>query len=489
MKHVIRILIIAIFNSNFLFSQDLDNSFGTNGKVLVDINNQYQFTSTLKVQTDGKIIVYGGKRGPGEFTIIRLNINGSLDNTFDVDGIKTIGLVTTSIESSNTMSLQADGKILIGGSDYDGTNVGSVLVRLNTDGSMDNTFGTNGLLRFDISTYEEFVGSILVLSNGKIVLVGNGYNGTSNEIYVAKLNSDGSFDSSFDTDGKVVISGVTGNNQAILQSDNKIVIGSSYKVIRINTDGSFDNSFGTNGVVALSDIEVTSLVLLESGKIALAGTKLGTSFAVARLNTNGSLDNSFGINGITFVDPAGIEYAANVFRTVAEDTVTNKLIAGGYSQVSSPIAHYMVVVEFQSDGTLGNYTTVNVGTEKSDVYSLLVQADRKIVAAGNSGNGLNDDIAVIRLNADFSTFLTTATTSETLTKGINLFPNPASQNINIHSSYNIEQVRVLDVLGKEMLSIKATGNTQVDISLLPKGLYNFVITTDHGIGTKKVSIQ
>jgi hypothetical protein len=73
--------------------------------------------------------------------------------------------------------------------------------------------------------------------------------------------------------------------------------------------------------------------------------------------------------------------------------------------------------------------------------------------------------------------------------GINLFPNPASQTLNIHSIYTIENIKIIDILGNEIRNLTSSGNTQLDISSLPKGLYNFVITTDKGIGNKKVSVQ
>jgi uncharacterized delta-60 repeat protein len=491
--YFIAVLIVAFPNESV--SQDLDNTFGINGESIVDINNQVQEVNTVKVQTDGKILVCGNNFTPDEYFVIRQNTNGTLDNTFNTNGVLTFTIPGASVDGgSNTMSLQPDGKILVGGSDYDGTTIGSVVVRINTDGSFDNTFGVNGFAKFSILGSSDIVNSILVLPNGQLYVIGTAYNGTLNEVYIAKLNTDGSFDNTFNTNGKITFSGSTGNNQAILQTDNKIVIGNGSIVQRINTDGSFDSNFGVSGVVTITGINVRSISLLKSNKIIIAGDSIGY-FAIARLNTDGTIDNTFGTNGKNIFTPTVLANANNIFRSVAEDTINNNIIAGGYTFFAQGDIGYMSVVEFSPNGTTGNYITINgcpmnTGYRYSQVYSLLIQKDRKIVLAGPEGNASNDDIAVVRLNANFGTFIATGVLPSTeISSGFNIFPNPANQNINVHSVYNIMQIKVIDVLGNEVLNVNDSGNTQIDISSMPKGLYNFVITTDKGTGSKKVSVQ
>ncbi len=482
------ILALSLIGSTFpVFSQDLDNTFGTDGKSVLDINNQLQGVNTIKIQTDNKLLVCGKNFGPDQYAVIRLNTDGTLDNTFSGDGTLTFDVPGADEGGvSNTMTLQSDGKILLGGSDYDGTLVGAVVVRINSDGTFDNAFGTSGFKRFNIGADPGIVHGLLVLPDGKIIAIGEGWDGTASYVFVVKLNSDGSFDTSFDTDGIITFAGLPFDNLAVLQSDNKILLGNPGYIVRINTDGTFDNTFGTNGKIILSDIELRGIIVLESGKIGLAGLS-AEGFSIGRLNTDGTFDNTFGSNGLSVVNPSGLQNTTQVFRCIAEDTSNNHILAGGYVMYSA--VRNMVVAEFLPDGTLDNYVTIGSDQVNNDVFSLQVQADRKVVAAGVMGDYADDDVSVLRLNADFSTYVATDVSKQQFFSGFNLFPNPASQYINIHSSYSIERIQVLDVLGNEVFHTKPSGNKQIDISFLPKGLYNFIITTDQGVGTKKVSVQ
>lgn len=131
----------ARYNTN----GSLDTSFNSTGFVLTTLSGGGE-GHAIKLQSDGKIVVAGRSGGQFNTTLVRFAANGSLDNTFDGDGI-----VTTAAETASGMAIQADGKIVIvtGGSDYG-------VIRYNTNGSIDTSFGTNGIVITNVGGGEDF---------------------------------------------------------------------------------------------------------------------------------------------------------------------------------------------------------------------------------------------------------------------------------------------------------------------------------------------
>jgi len=191
------------------------NSENTGFTSDIGVNGPNNNIRASVIQSDAKIIIGGqftSYMGTAINRIARLNENGTLDATFNVG---------TGLNGSiRTIALQADGKILAGGDfgTYNGTTK-SALVRINTDGTLDNTFisgqgpnvGSNG-----------GVHKIIPLSNGKIVITGDfaTFSATARS-RIAIINSDGSLDTSFDPG-----TGANGTiTSAAVQSDGKVVIG------------------------------------------------------------------------------------------------------------------------------------------------------------------------------------------------------------------------------------------------------------------------
>ena len=313
---------------------------------------------SVNLQSDGKILVGGAftdYNGTAANRIIRLNSNGSVDGTF-VYG-------TGFNNSVYSITTQSDGKILIGGdfTTYNGTAANKI-IRLNANGSVDNTFvyGTG----FDDSVY-----SITTQSDGKI-LVGGGfttYNGTAAN-RIIRLNTNGSVDNTF-----VYGTGFDGNvnsNSIATQSDGKILVGGGFTdyngtsangIIRLNSNGSVDGTFvyGTG-----FDNEVYSISIQSDGKILVGGSFAsynGTSADyIIRLNSNGSVDGTF-VYGTGFDDvpylialqPDGKILAVGFF-TDYDGTAANRIIR---LIGISPLLLAYNTVEFDYNGTyyIGSY--------------------------------------------------------------------------------------------------------------------------------------
>ena len=341
---------------------------------------------TIKIQSNGKILVGGGftsYNGTPSNRIIRLNTDGSIDNTF------VIGTGFTSVV--NILQIQPDGKILIGGSfsSYNGTPSNNI-IRLNTDGSVDDTFVIGD--GFDV-----LVNTIILQSDGKILVGGyfTNYSGTSSN-NISRLNSDGSIDDTF-----VIGSGFNNSVRTIvIQSDGKILVGGDFGdydgipsnyIIRLNSNGSMDNTFvigtGFNGVVYTIEIQSDGKILVGGNFISYDGT---ISYYIIRLNSDGLIDN-------TFVFKTGFN---NSVRTIATQS-NGKILMGGYFSIYKT-TYIQKIIRLNTSGLYDGSLFYKNGFD-GDVNTITYQSDGKILVGGDfsSYNGTLSN-KIIRLNSDGS---------------------------------------------------------------------------------------
>jgi uncharacterized delta-60 repeat protein len=270
----------------------------------------------MTLQPDGKIVVAGttiDSSGNRDFAVVRYNADGSLDTSFDVDG-----KVTTAIgqrDEARSVTLQSDGKILVAGySALIGSSLFDfALVRYNVDGSLDTSFDVDGKLTTAIGTRGDFGESITLQPDGKILVAGYANDSSDNpDFAVVRYNVDGSLDTSFAGDGKLTTAIGSGSDESYslaLQADGKIlVVGYSrigttddFAVVRYNADGSLDASFDSDGklTIAVGSFEDVgrSITVQTDGRIVVAGYTTDSSdnrdFALVRYNADGTPDLAF----------------------------------------------------------------------------------------------------------------------------------------------------------------------------------------------------
>ncbi|MCP4387141.1 MAG: DUF642 domain-containing protein, partial [Gammaproteobacteria bacterium] len=226
------------------------------------------------------------------------------------------GIVTTATGSGadkgRAVTVQSDGKILVAGYSHNGSDYDFALTRYNADGTLDTSFGGgDGVATTAVGSADDYAQKVALQSDGKILVSGSSWNGTDYEFAVVRYNADGTLDTSFDTDGKVTVDLTAGDDDAYgmaVQDDGKILVSGTdgnldFTVVRINTDGSLDTSFDTDGIVTIDfpygGSDFGDQVFVQSdGKILLSGRADASAgnadFALARLNSDGSLDTSFG---------------------------------------------------------------------------------------------------------------------------------------------------------------------------------------------------
>ncbi|HVZ43898.1 MAG TPA: Ig-like domain-containing protein [Ramlibacter sp.] len=414
------------------------------GKELVSVLNGFDDgAASLLVQPDGKLLLAGSSKNGGvdqDFSVVRLNADGSLDTSFNpggtLPGTKAISAGSTE-DTGTTVALQPDGKILVGGYYWNGVDYDFAVMRLYADGSFDPSFDSNGVKLMSVGSDDDFASSITVQPDGKILVGGYSSNGANHDFSLVRLNANGSLDTSFNsagsTPGTELVPVGGGNDRAFsvtLQADGKILLaghsanGASFEdfsLVRLNADGTLDASFNSGGptpgtellAVGSFDDNAYSVTLQADGKILLAGTSSNgstTDFSIVRLNADGSLDTSFNAGDPTpgtKVLPIGSSDDVALSVAVQPD---GKILLGGHVTIGGH--EDFCVVRLDADGSLDTtfnptgatpgVETLAVGSGDDEAVSLAVQPDGRIVLAGRSWNGTDWDTSVVRLDADGS---------------------------------------------------------------------------------------
>ncbi len=507
---------------SFADSGEVINSIGTSAGF-----GWYGEAHSTLIQSDGKIIAAGFARAPSQtfFALIRYNQNGIIDSTFGINGVDTTA-IGFSDDKAYSALIQPDGKIIAAGYATENYLHMFALLRYNKDGSRDNTFGTNGIVTTAVNKSDDKIFSIAIQQDGKIVAAGTSYEGINNQnVYVfalARYNTDGSLDNTFGTNGMVTtaleISGtLQQDNEAksvIIQNDGKIVIGgysgsnnqNYFALIRYNSNGSLDNSFNTNGIVVTavgteSDV-INSLAIQSDGKIVTAGfSEIGYylyAFGLARYDTNGSLDNTFGTNGIV---TTAIEQSSEANSVTIQSD--GKIVVAGYSGDGN--RDDFALARYNTSGSLDNTFGTNGITTTPFIFSdeansVAIQTDGKIVAAGaceyNDFYNL-DGFALMRYTGS-SSGVNSVPVAADFPKTYALYQNyPNPFNPTTILNYSIPKssfvtIKVYDVIGREVAVLvneeKPAGDYSIifNASNLASGIYFYKMQAGRFEKTKKL---
>ena len=293
----------------------LDSSFGISGRTSYGMGSAYFSTSAIALQADGKTVLVGGKDDEldyftwaTDFAVVRLNHDGSLDRNFASDGLAAVSISPVYSEIGRAVAIQSDGKIIVAGDSQNNF----CLIRLNSNGGLDNSFSDDGKLIIATPYQTEWAAGLAIQTDGSILIAGTGGSGSSgifSVFEVVRLSVNGTLDASFGNGGTVVIPLVVSNcslYSVIERPDGKIVLigfvvdsmtGSCFEVIQLNANGTVDSTFGIGGEVRIAGGEGRDATLMPDGKIVVAGnvsiSAVCSVFGAIRLNIDGSLDTSF----------------------------------------------------------------------------------------------------------------------------------------------------------------------------------------------------
>ena len=430
----------------------LDNSFTGDGKTTTNFGAADDEARGVAVQPDGKIVAAG--KSDGDFALARYNGNtGSLDTSFDGDGKATTDLSEGS--AANAVVIQSDGRIVAVGetkvfvsfqvSDHRGTAF--ALARYNSNGSLDTSFGGGGKVIEFITTHLDtgpqglfirdksgVAKAAAIQSDGKIIAAGYAVKYrdphlsqdiSHNDFVLARFNTDGSFDTSFSDNGVVLTDvGSKSDDTAFsvtVQSDGKIIAAGKsnddFALTRYNVDGSIDPLFSGDGrqTTGFGDSQdrINGIAVQSNGRIVAAGyaneqpqdifENSISDFALARYTTSGSLDGSFGDGDGKVTTDLSRSYIAALSAAVQPD---GKVVAAGY--IDNGISRDFMITRYNANGSLdtsfdGDGKVITDFNNDSDIATAAsIQSDGKIIVAGYSRNGTDDEFALARYNTNGS---------------------------------------------------------------------------------------
>lgn len=401
-----------------LAAGDLDFTFDGDGIVTTAIGSSHDEATSVVIDMNGKAVVagYSFDGSTYNFALARYNADGSLDSSFDGDGKVTTNFGFLRQAYAYDVVVDGSGRIVVAGEVYNGSDFDFGLARYLPDGSLDSTFDSDGLVTTDINSSPNGANGLAIDSNGKIVIAGYTYSNGHTEFAVARYDQNGTLDTSFDLDGVAIApfgTNASGAFGVVMDGNGKIVAAGTtcpsfcaFAVARFNDDGSLDPSLtagvdlGTFAFTVGSDARGLDVALDSSGKILIAGEGNGgatADFAIARLNdSDGSLDSTFGTNGIATVSfSAGIDRGQSLVVTPA-----GKIIVAGFA--SNGFNDDFALARFNNNGALDSTfgaagkVTTPIGTGTDRVYGVAIDGDYNIVVAGVSNNGSNNDFAVAR---------------------------------------------------------------------------------------------
>lgn len=466
-------------------------------------------------QADGKLVIAGftSNGASWDFSVIRYNATGTLDTTFSGDGRASFDIGNQS-DTVYDLIQQPDGKLLVVGSAQMNRASGIsdtdiALARLNTDGSLDTGFGNNGVTVISVANNADDEGrSIALQSDGKIVVAGHSRTSSTFDFMVVRCNSDGSLDTSFDTDGKVTTPVLSSDDQGYsvaIQSDGKIVVAgdtsiansTDVAIVRYNSNGSLDTSFDTDGKVTQGygqdtlavpptdeDDHAYDLVIEPSGSLVVAGSTSNgssTDFLAMRFTNTGALDTTFSGDGVaTNSLHAGTDMARALLRQA-----DGKLLLVGQSSNGSN--NDFAALRYNTDGTLDTTFTGDgtqlyiVNTGNDDAWGVTQQADGKLVLAGGTVAGTTTDAGLIRTALD-GTLDTTFNSTGRLTTTAGVTINDANSVVVLPTGKVVAIGTAFITATLQDIAIAAYNpDGTPDTSFSGDGLYTFVASTNNDL--------
>jgi uncharacterized delta-60 repeat protein len=496
MKLKLRLLLIIPCCTSFVFSQvSLDPTFPTNGITYTDA---MEFMSAIHIKSDGKILLTGhtGATADTDFVLSQFNDDGTPDTDFGSNG--TVGYDSGNRDVSSGSIIQPDGKIIIVGSTYnypaEPNRYSSLVMRVNEDGSLDTGFGTGGFAIHENPSGSEMATSVALDANDDLI-IGLAQQNPS-EIFrdgaVGKVSSSGS---SFEILYEVpdtFLENRSGINDVKVQPDGKIVIAgyrtpevfSDMALGRLNSDGSIDSDFGTDGYVYFSIDPENSVIeysqaftihLYPDGRIMVTGDGMNYDAEVSRsilgrVNADGSRDTSFGNDGQVLVSYAG-DYQYYLHGNTTLILPDGKIMIGGaknqgdFEETGDKNFAFALRNEngsaYSGFGNNGNASISKTGDQR--IMGLGWQSG-KIVAVGYSDTANDDGYVLMRL-AEIP--LGVDPSSEIR---MSVYPNPVSKALFIDPLPLDKNYTIVDLTGK-IIARGILGVEGIAVDKLAQGVY------------------
>jgi uncharacterized delta-60 repeat protein len=396
----------------------LDSSFDGDGMQTITFGTSNDQAFGVAIDSLNRIVVAGATYNGSDydFAIARLTVAGALDSSFDGDGKQTIAF-GTSEDSGFGVRIDSLGRIVVSGQTYIGSSSDFAIARLTTAGALDTSFDGDGKQTVSFGSTNDYGYGVTLDSLGRIVVDGFTSDGSQFNFAVARLTTTGALDTSFDGDGRQTIAfglNIIQPIEVAVDSLNRVVVidstnnGSSFvfAIARLTSAGALDASFDGDGkqtvAFGTSDDEAAGVKVDSSDRVVVAGyARIGPSadLALARLTTAGALDTTFDGDG---KQTLGLTQSLAHGRAVAVDGLGRTVVAG---YLNNNVTDEFAVARYTPAGVLDStfggsgIVTFSFGMNYDSAFSVAIDSLNRIVVAGNTNNGNDDNFAVARLTA------------------------------------------------------------------------------------------
>ena len=489
--HTVALLLFASLST---CAQTLDPTFGTSGIAIHDAGNS-DIIRDIVLQSNGKIVAAGWSYDATntDLLIARFNSDGSPDNTFGTSGVR-IRPTGSAFSGAEAVVVQANSKIVVAGYSNNGITNGFTVWRFNSDGSDDASFAGGSPYFNTVTASGGFINDMVIQPDGRVVVTGPVYVGSEIGACVLRLNTNGTLDTGFSGDGFNVLEGFGINKNysstaIALQPDGRILAAGSYHNIaggtysndalcmRYNANGTLDGTFGAGTGVVVVEVPgyeeyVEAIAVQDDGRIMMTGDGQTTgasdwNILLERLNADGTPDATLGTSAILWNPSGNAEYASSL--DIQPD---GKYLIAGSSAAFSGTEGFMVRCDAtnamgdNSFGTTG-YNSADFG-DYTYVEAARIQPDGKYVIAGYSASGgLPYDMMLARYDVGISVGIDEAAL---LPDAMAVFPSPSTASFNVRnrSADPILRLELVDDLGRMIWKEErmiANGSTQrIDVT-------------------------
>ena len=438
------LLILIITLPAFPQAGTLDNSFSGDGKLLIEFGNIHDNGRAIHIMPDNSSIVLGNYSN--DFTnsvgiLFKILENGDIDSTFGVNGIYTELQYGDALYPWKMIHTSTDQLLIAGTINIGSNNEKMFVARYNLDGTHDASFGNGGHFQSNFSMADnEGCEAIYEQADGKIVIAGRSYQGSFSKLLFARLNSDGTLDTGFGTNGYTdideSIQGECIYDLSVLSDGTIVGVGDGYhsdpywghRVLMAKLDANGDpiTSFGGNGVVTpviFDDISTARRIVARNDSLFLTGYIYDTDNAsrlyITKLNSDGIGDPGFGNNGITISTMGLTEFGFDILLQG-----DGKILVAGIAG-QGPFAGEFLIARYSPTGALDNswngvgYTLTDFRVDSDEIYGMGMLNDGRIMTVGFS-LGLNSPpeegnrIPMALYQNDYSPFQADFSASDTL---------------------------------------------------------------------------
>jgi uncharacterized repeat protein (TIGR01451 family)/uncharacterized delta-60 repeat protein len=393
----------------------LDKTFNGTGLVTTDVPGGFESATSVTLDSLGRIVVVGtvtSESTKEDFAVVRYLPSGALDTTFGPSGT---GIVTTDLgnwDNAKAVAIDNQGRIVVAGfqaTDF-AASLRMIVARYTPGGVLDTTFhGGSTLVFHDVAGDNDTVANAVAIDDQNRIVVAGRVTDGNDDFFVVRLNSDGQLDTSFgrnaiafggndnawavafDAEGRIVVAGASNDINTSVLPEGRIAIA------RLNADGSLDSTFDGDGKLEAhvegKDTAALGVAIDASGRIVVAGnriieefstTSFTTGIVVARFYNDGSLDQSFGSGGKVTMTASSFPHDSA--SDVAIDQA-GRIVVGGRGGTHLAVLRLtdqgILDTSFQGPGTLPGWALM---TNRSFVSDLLIDGQGRIVTVGGDGS-------------------------------------------------------------------------------------------------------